>query len=136
MRNLKNPVFKFIYKYFKRKEKEFLLESDVIISLTNNAKEEIEKNIISTQQLNHSTDQQLNLPGQQVGISKTPHLHIQVIPTCADLELFNPNTVTKAETQGLREKLGIHPDDFVLLYLGSLGTWYMLEEMLDFYENL
>ena len=126
--NLRNPVFNAIYKYFKKKEKEFLLESDVTISLTNNAKEEIEDNIILNQQISKSTT--------SPGLLTNWQPHIEVIPTCVDLELFNPDTITKAETEQLKGNLGILPEDFVLLYLGSLGTWYMLEEMLDFYKEL
>jgi glycosyltransferase involved in cell wall biosynthesis len=33
-------------------------------------------------------------------------------------------------------ELGLDSDDFVLSYLGSLGTWYMLNEMLDFFKVL
>ena len=126
--NLRNPVFYAIYKYFKKKEKEFLLESDVTISLTNNAKEEIEDNIFPNLQISKSTTSSDLLPNWQP--------HIEVIPTCVDLELFNPNTITKAETEELKGNLGILPGDFVLLYLGSLSTWYMLEKMLDFFEKL
>ncbi len=119
--NLKNPIFRAVYLYFKRKEKEFLLESDATISLTSSAKAEIEQNLNSSKQLNKSTNQQIN---------------ISVIPTCADIELFNPEKVSGLATKQLRKNLGIDKDDFVLLYLGSLGTWYMLDEMLDFFEKL
>lgn len=61
---------------------------------------------------------------------------ISVIPTCADLSHFSPANIKLSQTDDLRNKLNIQKDDFVLLYLGSLGTWYMLEEMLDFYEEL
>jgi glycosyltransferase involved in cell wall biosynthesis len=117
--NLKNPVFKWIYQFFKKKEKQFLLDSDAVISLTHNAKLEIELNIPT--HLNKSTNNQLN---------------ISVIPTCTDLDLFNPNVIAKKEIDQLKSDLDIRKDDFVLLYLGSLGTWYMLEQMLDFFEML
>ena len=119
--NLDNPVFKKIYQYFKKKEKQFIKESDTTISLTQNAKREIEQHIISNKQINKSTNQQIN---------------ITVIPTCADLDHFNPAKVKDEKMAKLREELGIQPNDFVVLYLGSLGTWYMLEEMLDFYDEL
>lgn len=41
-----------------------------------------------------------------------------------------------AETRKLKEELNISEQDFVLSYLGSVGTWYMLNEMLDFYKVL
>jgi glycosyltransferase involved in cell wall biosynthesis len=40
------------------------------------------------------------------------------------------------EGRMLKRKHGIEPDEFVLLYLGSLGTWYMLDQMLDFFLEL
>jgi len=107
--NLKNPLFSIIYKYFKRKEREFLTEADAVISLTNNAKLEI-----------HSWKGFENVP-------------ITVIPCCADLEFFSYKNISKNEVSNLRTELGIKQDDFVLSYLGSLGTWYMLDEMLDFF---
>lgn len=109
--NLKNQVFNTIYKYFKKREKEFLLEADHVISLTENAKLEI----------------------LSWGLKAAP---ITVIPTCVDLELFDPEKINKENQAKLREQLGIKPDDFVLLYLGSLGTWYMLSEMFDFFNTL
>jgi hypothetical protein len=64
--NLNNPVFKFIYRYFKKKEKQFLGFADYTISLTTHAKQEI-----------HSW----------TGITNQP-VPIQIIPCCVDLELF------------------------------------------------
>jgi glycosyltransferase involved in cell wall biosynthesis len=119
--NLKNPVFKTIYQYFKRKERKFLLEADATISLTHNAKNEIEQGTLSNLPIYRSTE---------------PLTSISVIPTCADLQLFNPEKNSQSDSAKLKENLGIDKDDFVLLYLGSLGTWYMLEEMLDFYSVL
>ena len=119
--NLSNPVFRLIYGYFKKKEKEFLLEADAVISLTQNAKTEIEQKII---------------PGPQITKSSNQSINISVIPTCVDPEHFHPGKITSESTAELRTELGILPADFVLLYLGSLGTWYLLEEMLDFFEKL
>jgi glycosyltransferase involved in cell wall biosynthesis len=46
-----------------------------------------------------------------------PHAPIAVIPTCADLERFAPGKGQKS-------------DSFTLGYLGSIGTWYMFDEVL------
>ncbi len=119
--NLSNPIFRMVYGYFKKKEKQFLLEADAVISLTENAKTEIEHNLLPAHQINKSTNQQIN---------------IYVIPTCADMNHFNPVTLSHGKIESLKEELGIEIRDFVLLYLGSLGTWYMLDEMLDFYDTL
>ena len=43
-----------------RAEQEFLRESDATVSLTTNAKEAIEQNMLSTQQLNNSTHQSIS----------------------------------------------------------------------------
>ena len=45
-----------------------------------------------------------------------------VIPTCVDTEIFSPPDPSRAVGGDLR-----------LVYVGSLGTWYMLPEMLDFF---
>ncbi|HEY5826012.1 MAG TPA: glycosyltransferase [Cyclobacteriaceae bacterium] len=108
--NLKNPVYNIIYRFFKKKEKEFLQTADYIISLTKNAKNEI----------------------QSWGILSP----ITVIPTCVDLSLFDPSKIDETEKDKLRRSLGIEKDDFVLLYLGSWGTWYLTDEMMKFYEAL
>ncbi len=56
---------------------------------------------------------------------------VTVIPCCADFEHFNiPSDEEKREA---RSGLGLPDDALVLSYLGSLGTWYMLDEMLRFF---
>jgi glycosyltransferase involved in cell wall biosynthesis len=109
--NLNNPVFNLVYNYFKKKEKRFLTESDYVISLTENAKKEI----LSWK------------------IASAP---ISIISTCVDLELFDPERVKPDDQARLREQLGIKADEFVLLYLGSWGTWYLIDEMLAFFSVL
>jgi hypothetical protein len=98
--NLKNPIYKIVYNYFKNKEKQFLIHSDHTISLTQNGK----KNII-----NHSIFSHLIK-------------NISVIPCCTDLNLFKP--------------VERDSNSFVIGYLGSLGTWYLLKEMLFFYQKI
>lgn len=53
-----------------------------------------------------------------------------VIPSCVDLDHFR---VDLAGRQRIRESLGIG-DRPVLVYSGTVGTWYLLHEMLDFYQ--
>lgn len=98
--NLKNPIFKVVYNFFKRKEKKFLLNADHIISLTHNGKGEM----LTWEGLKHLDEK------------------ITVIPCCTDLDLFKPYARDSNE--------------FTLGYLGSLGTWYMLKEMLITYKNI
>lgn len=112
--NLKNPIFNLVYKFFKKKEIDFLENADSIISLTNNAKDKI---------LNWENIQNQPLP-------------INVIPCCVDVDRFNPKKVLIQKIIELQKELGISEENFVLTYLGSIGTWYMLPEMLDFFKVL
>lgn len=112
--NLNNPVYKTVYNFFKKKEIEFLEQADYTISLTHNAKNEI---------LSWKT------------IQNNP-IRIQVIPCCADLNLFNKNAIDESKRTSLKASLNFDKDNFVLLYLGSIGTWYMLDEMMEFFSVL
>ena len=112
--NLKNPLFRLIYRFFKKQEKQMLAQADYTISLTHAAKKII-----------HSWQ---NIPNQSIPI--------EVIPCCVDTDLFNPELIKETDQAALMQKLGIREGQFVLTYLGSLGTWYMLEEMLMFFKVL
>ena len=112
--NLSNPIFKRVYDYFKKKEIQFFREADYTISLTYSGKKEIES-------------------WKEFGEHKPP---IEVIPCCVDLELFNPEKINASDQTNLRETLNINPTDFILGYVGSIGTWYMLSEMLDYFKLL
>lgn len=108
--NLKNPLYKMVYRFFKKKETQFLQEADYTISLTEAARNEISS------------------------WKHVPQLApIEVIPCCADLKHFDPSAVTDAAKDQMRTELGIRKDSTVLTYLGSIGSWYMLDEMLDFF---
>jgi glycosyltransferase involved in cell wall biosynthesis len=110
--NLNNPVFKMIYRFFKSKEKQFMMESNHIISLTDNAKNEI-------------------LSWNLSGIDKNK---IQVIPCCADLEHFSRNKIDESRLKKWRTDLAFSESDFIMSYVGSLGTWYMIDEMMEFFN--
>ena len=111
--SLKSPIYNRIYKYFKKKEKVFLDKADYTISLTDNGKNEI-----------------LSWP------STDPKINIKVIPCCANLELFDKSKISEGTKLADREKLGIDSNHFILGYIGSIGTWYMLPEMLDYFKEL
>jgi len=110
--DLDKIVYRKIFHFFKEKEKEFLENADHIVSLTHAGKKEMDS-------WNH--------------INKSP-LPITVIPCCADTTLFDRQKVKAESLQKAREKLGIKPDELVLTYLGSIGTWYLLDEMLAFFS--
>jgi glycosyltransferase involved in cell wall biosynthesis len=93
---------------------QFLSKADYSISLTQNAKDEI-----------HSWS---HIPNQPIPI--------EVIPCCADFNHFSEQSVVINEVTAFKKSFGISEDDFVVSYLGSIGTWYMLPEMLDFFKQL
>jgi glycosyltransferase involved in cell wall biosynthesis len=112
--NLDNPVYRSVYRYFKKRELEFLIHADHTISLTRAAKEEI----LSWPEL------------------KDRQLPIEVIPCCVDTDAFDPATIEEAVRASWKSRLGIGKNDRVLSYIGSVGTWYMLDEMLLFFKKL
>ena len=109
--NINNPLYWLAYRYFKLKEKQFLIESDHIVSLTKNA-----KNVIESWNMN-------NAP-------------ISYIPTCVNLNLFDFNKVSDQEVKQTKRKLGLPLHVPVLSYVGSLGTWYKTREMLISYKSV
>lgn len=116
-----NFLFRNIYNYYKRKELNFLTSASQIISLTNNAKKEIES---------WQEKPQINKK------FKSKILEIEVIPCCVDTNLFNHQNTNKNKIYTLKKELKIKDENFVLGYVGSIGTWYMLPEMLDFFKVL
>jgi glycosyltransferase involved in cell wall biosynthesis len=111
--NLRNPVYKLFYSYFKKKEKQFFENADAVVSLTHNGKSVIEDQF-----------------GLQVAQKTT------VIPCCVDTELFSREKISNEKIIALRKKLGFANGTFVLSYLGSTGTWYLTDEMLLFFKVL
>ena len=110
--NLQKPFYRSLYRHYKQKEKEFLLEADAIVSLTKAAH-----------------DYLLQQPQYK-------HLSIEVIPCCADLEHFDYRRVDPGAIKDLRSSLGIDSNAKVMTYLGSTGGWYMTKEMLMFFKAL
>jgi glycosyltransferase involved in cell wall biosynthesis len=106
--------YRLIYRYFKRWERRFLAEADHTVSLTEAGKEVI-----------HSWT---HIPSQPIPIS--------VIPCCADLQLFHSAQVDPEKREQRRAELGLSQEGITLVYLGSIGTWYLLSEMLDFFAVL
>ncbi len=67
---------------------------------------------------------------------KYAHLSIEVIPCCADLDHFDYHAVSCQKAEQIKSELAIPPDKKIITYLGSIGGWYMMEEMFDFYKRL
>ncbi len=108
--NLNNPFFKKIYQFFKRHEYNCLLHADYNISLTYKGRDVLYS--------------EKNIPNQPIPI--------EVIPCSADMDLFNPEKVDALLKQKFREELKITEGDFVISYLGSIGGWYLTDEMVRF----
>lgn len=106
---LSNPFFNFLYRHYKKKEKQYFSRSSHIISLTHKGKEELVNSY--------------DVPGEKV----------TVIPCCADMDHFDYHKITAEQKAAAREQLGITADKKVLSYLGSLGGWYLTDEMLEFF---
>lgn len=56
----------------------------------------------------------------------------EVVPCCADLERFR---FSATDRMARRAELGLQ-DAFVLVYSGSIGGWYLTEEMADIFSTL
>lgn len=110
--NLKNPVYKFIYRVFKKIEVQLFTSADYIISLTNAAIPTINK-----------------IRGENKN-------NISVIPCCVDDTHFDYKSIQPDKTIQQKTDLGFEKDDFILTYLGSISTWYMPDKMLDFFKVL
>jgi len=108
--DLKKPLYSFLYNLYKKKEKNYLSSSAHIISLTDKGKEEL----IKTYQVSEDK--------------------ISVIPCCVDLSHFDYQKINNEEKEKIKSQLGINHNYKVLSYLGSLGGWYMTDEMLDFFK--
>lgn len=105
--NLRNPLYRTVFHYFKARERELLREADHVVSLT----EEGRRVLIERFDV------------------KRP---ISVIPCCVDFDAFPP--VSGTHRASAREMLGIAPAARVAAYLGSFGSWYMVGEMMDFFR--
>ena len=111
-------MYRKIYRHYKNKEKEFVLQADHIISLTQAGKNELKKLYEEA------------LENKKESIEKK----CTVIPCCADLSHFNFEKCSEENKNELRRQLGIDEKALVLSYSGSLGAWYMLDEMLQFFK--
>lgn len=113
MWNMNNLLYKIVYRYFIKKEKEQVAMCDGIVCLTYAAEKIIRQ-----------------LPEYKSNIP------LAVIPCSADMQLFNPSTINTEQKQQLQNELNIGEKDFIISYLGSIGGWYMTSEMLRFCKCL
>ncbi len=113
MWNTKIPMYVSIYNYFKKKEAEAVAKNDGIVCLTYAAE------TIIKEWKEYKND-----------------IPLEVIPCSADLELFNPENINENEREKIKAELQISKDDFVISYLGSIGGWYLTDEMMQFCKIL
>ena len=66
----------------------------------------------------------------------TPLERFTVIPCCADFDHFNLKCVERSAQTAASIRAGIEPEDFVLLYLGSLGPDYLLPQMMSLFRQV
>ena len=111
--NIRNPIFRFIYQYLKKKEKTLFAEADGIISLSAAACPIIRE----WQPTEHPAP-------------------ISVIPCCTDSEHFNPNSIPVDNNIQIRKSLNLPEKGFILGYIGGISTWYLPAEMFDFFKVL
>ncbi|MBX3164492.1 MAG: glycosyltransferase [Bacteroidetes bacterium] len=98
-----NPIENLFYNFFKQKEKQFILRSDANVFLTNAAVTELEK----------------FFPAEILRKKTT------VIPCCTNTNLFSKENAKQISLPNISENAHI------LVYTGSIGTWYYTKEMID-----
>lgn len=113
MWKLKNPMYRTVYNFFKRKETEAINYSDGIVCLTYAAEKIIQQ-----------------WPAYN---KKIP---LEVIPCSTDLKLFDPSVISKDQQEAVKKELNIADNEFVVSYLGSIGGWYLTDEMIRFCKIL
>jgi len=104
--------FKPVYRWFKRRERDFIAEADHIVCLTQRAADYLAR----------TYPDNVRSAGSKY----------QVIPCCADFALFRP----LPERDARRGQLQIAPEAIVLLYLGSVGEDYLLANMMALFSEL
>jgi glycosyltransferase involved in cell wall biosynthesis len=108
--DLSKAFYRRLYRRYKNIEKKLLAGADHIIALTESGKEEL-------------------TTAYGVAAQK-----VTVIPCCVDTDFFDPALVSAASLAAVKKELQTEEGDYILTYIGKLGTWYMLDEMLRFYE--
>ncbi len=113
---LQTKRFKFVYRYFKRKEQDLVRDADHVVCLTAPA-----RNLLADRYL-------ADRPEAASAFG--------VVPCCADFDLFNLANVSEIDRAKARHRAGLQSESCVLLYVGSLGADYLLDEMYKLFRQL
>lgn len=113
---IETKPFKFVFRYLKQREPDYLRAADHMVTLTNRAADV--------------------LCSWYPAVVDGNRARYEVIPCCADFSHFDPARLKPQASAKLRRELGLSEDDFVLLYLGSLGHDYLLPQMLLLFREL
>ena len=108
--NRDKTIDSMLYFTYKRIEKRLLVCANHVVALTHSVVPELKR------------------------IAPEMDAPVTVIPCCADFDHFVPQTDISRATN--RAQIGVGDSDILVSYLGSLGTWYMVEEMLSFFARL
>lgn len=101
-------LFRPVYHYFKKKEKQFFTDSSVIVSLTEVGKKEISSKF------------------------KINQNKIKTIPTCVNQSVFK--SFDSEIKRNIKAKLGIKSTEKVMVYSGSLGGNYDIQILINAFE--
>lgn len=109
--NLSNPLYAFVYKVFKRKEKFAYQHADRIVTLTQSAQDQL------------------------VSQFGTKRKNMTIVPCMADLDHFSEKGVDYELQDHLVKRLDLE-NKLIIGYCGSLGTRYLIKEMLLCFKTI
>ncbi|RKY32723.1 MAG: hypothetical protein DRP74_01925 [Candidatus Omnitrophota bacterium] len=104
-----SPVTKILFKIVDSLDKKFLFKSDFTVVLTQRIAAFLKEDLLLRKR----------------------EINLKVIPCCVDLQRFKPK-----QSNNPSVRASVSNKEFVLIYTGSIGTWYLLEEMVDFFNEL
>ncbi len=111
---LEDSRYKFVYRAFKRREPSYFAAADHVVTLTHRAAEVLQDWYPSDEGDDHYT----------------------VIPCCADFDHFDMAKVDQQAVEAARARLEFRPDDTVLIYLGSIGPVYLVNQMMALFQEM
>jgi glycosyltransferase involved in cell wall biosynthesis len=111
---LEDSPYKFVYRAFKRREPRYFAAADHVVTLTRRAARIL----------------------QEWYPRDEKEAHYTIIPCCADFHHFDTRKVSADRIEELRAALGFDRGVPVLLYLGSIGPDYLVEEMMQLFREM